>query len=57
MKLGLHQFANDELQLKLEFENDTEREIVGYFFKNCESITGSADGHNGIYISTKKKLK
>lgn len=58
MKLDLHCYANDDLYVKLTPENDTEINIINYFFKgNIQEIKANGDGLNGIYLKTEKKLK
>ena len=59
MKLGLHTYSNDKLFIKLEPENDTEKEILNRFFKggNLQKIEAEGDALNGIFLWTGKYLK
>ena len=58
--MGLHSYANGQLILQLEFENDTERKMVDFLIGKGGSVTefrGSGDSLNGLMIETKKFLK
>ena len=60
MKLGLHEYANKELLIKLEPENDTEKNILKYFYGSAgtnKNVEGTADSYNGIFIKTGKRFR
>jgi len=59
MKMGLHTYANRKLLIKLEPEDQTEKNIIEFFFgKSTQtSFQGTGDSLNGLFIHTGKTLK
>ena len=60
MKLKLHKYSNDELYLRLEPENDTERDLIKFLIGDVgvgKKLEAFGDAINGLFIQTNKKLK
>jgi hypothetical protein len=60
MKLKLHTYSNDDLYLKLECENNTEKDLIAFLIgtmSNDKKFEATGDSINGLFIKTNKKLR
>jgi len=60
MRLKLHTYANNDLYLRFDAENDTEKDLIEFLLgkmSNDKKFEATGDCFNGIFIKTGKKLQ